>query len=85
MRQSNSVGMNFCAISRSDSSIHSVASAFSSSKFEHFLTPREKDESGIFSTSGKPSVSAASSKSAGPAIITVGGTGTLLAVISSFR
>ena len=54
------------------------ASAFSSAKSAAFLTPREKALSGIFSTSGKPSVCAATSRSAVPAIITVGGIGTLL-------
>lgn len=46
MRQSNSVGMNFCAISRSESSSQSSASAFSSAKLAAFLTPREKELSG---------------------------------------
>ena len=48
-------------------------------------TPREKEPSGIFTTSGRPSSSIALAKSVSSAIITVGGVGTWFCCNSSIK
>src|SRR3990172_3394202 len=60
MRQSNSLSVNSWAMTRSDSSNMAASIRSSSSRFRALTTPREKEESGSFSTTGNPSMRAAS-------------------------
>jgi len=77
--------MNFWAIRRSLSSSQAFASVTRPATSSTFFTPRENDPSGIFSTIGKPSSSAALAKSSFPPIITDDGVATPFAAISSLR
>src|SRR5215510_1438310 len=84
-RQSNSVGRNFCASSRSVSSNSSSAMRLNSAWVSTLCTPRENEPSGIFTTSGRPSSSIALVRSESSATITVGGVGTWFWPSSSLR
>src|SRR5215510_11726156 len=84
-RQSNSVGRNFCASTRSVSSNSSSAMRRNSSGVFTLCTPRENEPSGILTTSGKPSSSIALLRSPPSCSITVGGVGTWLELSSSIR